>query len=102
MSNAVVCITFNLAAGASVPGFLDAAEELNTVYMSKQKGFISWQQLVDGDLWADVITWETMEDAKKMMEPSDTQNAAAEKFYSFINMETCKVNLFSVERIYKN
>ena len=99
MSNVVMFITFNLVEGASVPDFLLAAEKLNNEYMSKQKGYISWKQLVDGETWADLITWETMDDAKKILEPS-SPNALAEKFYSFLDMPSCKVQLFSVEKSY--
>lgn len=99
MSNTVFYVSFKLKKGASVPDFLRAAEELNNVYMSKQKGFISWQQLVDGDTWADYITFETMDDAKKVAQPTE-KNELAQKFYSFINMNSCKCHLFSVERNY--
>lgn len=99
MSNAVLFITFNLVEGASVPDFLLASEKLNDGYMSKQKGYISWKQLLDGEVWADLLTWETMEDAKRVLE-SDSPNALAEKFYSFLDMESCKVHLFSVEKSY--
>ena len=99
MPNAVLLITFNLVKGASVPDFLLASEKLNHEYMSKQQGYISWKQLVEGEMWADLLTWETMDDAQKVMDPSCT-NALAEKFYSFIDQESCKVHLFSVERSY--
>ncbi|MDR0307433.1 MAG: hypothetical protein LBI42_11430 [Chitinispirillales bacterium] len=68
-------------------------------YMSKQKGYISWKQLVEDDMWVDLLTWETMDDAKRILE-SDHSNALAEKFYSFIDTESCKVHLFSVEKSY--
>jgi len=99
MSNAILFISFNLVKGASVPDFLRASEKLNNEYMSKQKGYISWKQLVDGEMWVDLLTWETMDDAKKIVEGNNT-NALAEKFYSFINLESCKVHLFSVEKSY--
>jgi len=99
MSNAVMFISFKLVTGASVPDFLLAAEKLNNEYMSKQKGYISWKQLVDGEMWVDLITWETMDDAKKILEPGST-SASAETFYSFIDMDSCKVQLFSVEKSY--
>ena len=67
--------------------------------MSKQKGYISWKQLIQGELWADLITWETMDDAQKILQP-DGPNALAEKFYSFIDMPSCKVHVFSVEKSY--
>jgi hypothetical protein len=99
MSNAVMFISFKLVEGASVPDFLLASEKLNNEYMSKQKGYISWKQLVEGEMWADLLTWETMDDAKKILESSST-NTLAEKFYSFIDPESCKINLFSVEKSY--
>jgi len=99
VSNAVMFISFKLVEGASVPDFLLAAEKLNNEYMRTQKGYISWKQLVDGETWADLLTWETMEDAKKILE-SGSANALAEKFYSFIDPESCTIQLFSVERSY--
>ena len=99
MSNAVFYCAYNLKKGASVPEFLQAAETLNNEYISKQKGYISWKQLVDGDTWADFLTLETMDDAKNVSEPTGT-NELAEKFYSFINLNSCIVHLFSVERSY--
>jgi hypothetical protein len=99
MANAVYFVSFKLKKGASVPGFLLAAELLNDGYMSKQKGYISWKQCVDGDTWADILTFDTMDDAKRVSNPSST-NDLAEKFYSFINLNSCKVHLFSVEKSY--
>jgi len=99
MSNAVMFITFNLVEGASIPDFLLAAEKLNNEYMSKQKGFISWKQLVEDETWADLLTWETMDDAKRVLE-SNSPNPLAETFYSFLDMPSCKVHLFSVEKSY--
>lgn len=99
MTNAIYFVSFKLKKEASVPDFLLAAEKLNNEYMSKQKGYISWKQLLDGDTWADIITFETMDDAKKINE-SSSPNDLAEKFYSFINLSSCKVHLFSIERSY--
>lgn len=99
MPNAVLLISFSLAEGASAADFLLAAERLNDEYMSKQKGFISWKQLVDGGVWIDQLTWETMEDARRVLE-SDGSSDVAEKFYSFIDLASCKVQIFSVEKSY--
>jgi hypothetical protein len=100
MSNAVFFCSFNLRKGASVQDFLLAAEKLNDGYISKQKGYISWQQLVDGDTWADYLTFETMEDVKKFEADSGNAGELAGKFYSFINLNSCKVNYFTVEKSY--
>lgn len=99
MSNVVMFISFNLVKGASVSDFLLASEKLNREFMSKQKGYISWKQLVDGEMWVDLLTWETMEDAKNVDEASCT-NARALDYYSFIDQESCKVQLFTVEKSY--
>ncbi len=100
MSNAVFYCSFKLNKGASIPDFLLAAEKLNNEYISKQKGYISWQQLVDGDTWADFITFETMEDVKKFETDAGNAGKLAEKFYSFIDLNSCKVHFFSVEKSY--
>ena len=99
MSNAVYYVSYKLKKGASIPEFLLAAEKLNNEYMSKQKGYISWQQLVEGETWVDMATFETMDDAKRVANPTST-NDLAEKFYSFINLNSCKAHIFTVERSY--
>ncbi len=100
MSKVVMYISFKLIKGKSVPDFLLASEKLNNEYMSKQKGYISWEQLNNGDTWVDFLTFETMEDVKEV-ENNPNPSDSALKFYSFINMSTCKVQYFTVERSYK-
>jgi hypothetical protein len=102
MSNAVYYVSYELKKGVSVPDFLLAAEKLNNEYISKQKGFISWKQAVDGKTWADLITFETMDDLKNFKEASRKPNELAKNFYSFMKLTpfNCKVHTFSVERSY--
>lgn len=95
----VMLITFKLKKNASVSEFLAASEKLNDGYMSKLPGFISWKQMVDDETWADLIEWKTMEDAKAMLN-SKSPNPLAEKFYSYLNLVGCKVQLFTVEKSY--
>ena len=99
MSNAVMFITFKLKEGASVPDFLCASEKLNSEAFSKAKGFISWKQLIDGETWADLLMWETMDDAKNSMEACET-NSLVNEFCSFIDQESVKHHLFSVAKSY--
>ena len=99
MSNAVMIISFNLAKGASKSDFLLAAEKVNNEFLSKQKGYISYKQLVDGENWVDLLTWETIEDAQNAMEVGG-MNDANLKFFSFLDGESVKVQLFTVERSY--
>jgi len=72
--------------------------------MSKQKGYISWKQLVEGEMWADLLIFETMDDAQNVMKTSSTEdfakNAFAHEFFSFIDQESAKIHLFSVQKSY--
>ena len=100
MSHAIYFVSFKLKKGASVPDFLLAAETLNNEFMSKQKGYVSWKQVVDGETWADLITFETLEDLTDFKKLSGSPNELALKFYSFINLNSCKEHHFTVERSY--
>lgn len=99
MSNVVFFNTYKLRKGASIPDFLLAVENLNNEHISKQEGYISFELLVDGETWADATTFKTMEDAKKFANASDP-NGFAEKFYSFLNLSSCKSHFFSSEKCY--
>ena len=102
MSNAIYYVEYKLKKGASASDFLQASEKLNNGYISKQKGYISWKQLHDGksDIWADICTFETMEDLKAFEANSANPGELALKFYSFINLPSCRVRYYSVERAY--
>ena len=97
MSNAVWFISFKLKEGVSEEDFLCASEKCHNEVLSKQKGFISWEVLRDGDTWVDLVKWETIEDAKNG-ETAGASNPAAHEFYSFINMPSCKTRLFTLEK----
>ena len=100
MSNAVWFISYKLVEGSSVPDFLLASENCNNEVLSKKKGFISWKQLVADDTWVDLVTWETMEDAKNAEKDDGTPNPIAQKFYSFIDFESLKMQAYSIEKSY--
>ncbi len=99
MSKAIFYVSFKLKKDASIPDFLEATKNLNDEFMSKEKGYISWQQVHEGDTWADIITFETMEDAHRVANPKES-NDLANKFYSYINLNSCKAHLFLVEKEY--
>mgnify|MGYP000850974092 CR=1 FL=1 len=99
MSNIVFFNSYQLKKGVSASDFLLAVEKLNNEYISKQKGYISFQLLADGETWADSTTFETMEDAKSFSESCEP-NEFAEKFYDFININSCKSQIFSVIKSY--
>ena len=100
MPNAVFYCSFNLQKGANVQDFLQAAEKLNNEFISKQKGYISWKQLTDGDTWLDIVTFETMEDVKLFEANSVNAGELAGNFFSFVELDSCKVNYFTIERSY--
>jgi len=94
MSKAVLFASYKLKPGASTPNFLLAVEEL-TKYTSKQKGCLSYNLLLDGETWADMSTWETMDDLKAFVQSGGPKDLA-EKFYSFIDFDSCKTHFFEV------
>lgn len=99
MLNVVFFNSYKLKKGVSISGFLLAVETLNNEYISKQKGYVSFQLFDDGETWADATRFETMEDAKKFAEACEP-NEFAEKFYSFLNLNSCKSNFFTVQKSY--
>ena len=101
MPNAVFFNSYKLKKGASVSDFLAAVEKLNNEHISKQKGYISWKIFVSENEWADMLTFETMEDVKAFEENSSANPSEfALEFYSFINAMSCKSRYFTVERSY--
>jgi len=103
MAAAIYSVSYKLKKSASVPDFLAAAKKLNDEYISKQKGYVSWKQCVDKEkeTWADFATFETMEDAQNFLEGSKNPNEVALAFYAFLNMPSCRSNLYSVEKMHE-
>ena len=84
MPNIAGMVSFYLKKGVSVPDFLLAHEKYNSKFVSQQKGCISRKLLVDGNKRSDLVTWETMEDAKSTFEAANG-NAIAMGIMSFID-----------------
>jgi len=100
MSNAVWFISYKLVEGASVPEFLIASEKTHNEVLSKKKGFVSWKVLIDGDTWVDLVTWETMDNAINAENDDGDTDPIALEFYSFIDPNSLKSQVFSVEKSY--
>jgi len=100
--NAIYYVSYQLKKGASVEEFLAATEALNNEEISKKQGYISWQQLRHGEIWADMLTFETMDDLEKFNAESANPSELAMKFYSFINPSAkgSKLHYFTVEKSY--
>lgn len=99
MSNVVEFVSFNLKEGVSVSDFLRVSDKFNRVFLSAQKGYISRKLLRNDEMWADSVLWETMEDVHKAYEIAD-EDALACEYISYMDEETIKTNLLSVERSY--
>ena len=100
MAKAVYQCTFKLKKGADVEAFLDAAQKLNDGYISRQKGYVSWQQLNDGDTWMDICTFESMEDVMTFLDNAQNPDELALAFYAFINLNSCVSRQYTIARSY--
>ena len=96
MANVVTFNSYKLQKGASVPDFLLAMETLINEFVSKQKGFVSFKSLVDGETWADFTVFESLDDLKAFG-PLCNKNDLAQKCYTFMDFSTMKGHVFSVE-----
>lgn len=89
MSKAVWNFSFKLKKGISQEDFIEATKKLHDEIMSKAKGFISWEQYLQGDTWTDLVVWETLEDANNGTTVGEGSELA-KSFYAMIQMHTCR------------
>ena len=99
MSNTVWFISYKLVEGVSTQDFLLASKKVHNEILSKQKGFISWKVLREGDTWVDLVIWETADDAKNAETAGET-NPIAHEYYAYMDMDSCKNQIYSVEENY--
>ena len=100
MSKAAWHISYKLLEGADVQEFLLASKKCHDDSLSKNKGFISWDVLRDGDTWVDFVTFETMEDANNAEGDGNeiARHPSALAFYAFIDPSTLKSTSYIVEK----
>lgn len=99
MSKAIWMFSFKLKKSATKEEFISATQKLHDEVISKQKGFISWTQYLDGDTWIDLVNWESLEDANKAL-TAGNNNETAKNFYSLLNMTSCKTKVLPAEKSY--
>ena len=99
IANAIEFVSFNLKEGASVPDFILASDKMNTEFLMARKGYISRQLIISGELWADYVLWETMEDALDAAEAFG-EHDADRAYMSFLDMESIDMHHFYVEKSY--
>lgn len=76
-----------------------ATQRLHDEVLSKAKGFIFWEQYLQGDTWTDFVKWETLEDANDGTQVGN-DSEAAEKFYAMLQMDTCNMLISSLVKRY--
>jgi len=100
MSKVVSLNSYKLQEGASVQDFLAAMDTLINDFISKQKGVVSSTLFREGEIWTDYIEFETKEDLMNFITLCN-QNDLARKCYSFMDFDTLKSHILTVEKSYK-
>lgn len=90
--------TYKLKKSASTSDFATAFEDLVSGHIAKQKGFVCAEVGVDDETWRDCIVFETMEDLKSFLKEAENPNDLALAFYSFLNLSSCKTNVFVIKK----
>lgn len=102
MNTAVEFVAFKLKKDVSEAEFSPVSDTFNREFLARQKGYISRKLLLNGDMWADLVLWETEADHLNAMEASKEDPFAA-KYMSMINFSAkgSFYRLFSVEKTYE-
>ena len=95
MANVASYHSYKLKEGVSVPDFLLSMETLIKEFVSKQKGFISFQHLVEGDTWVDFLVFETIDDLEAFASICG-KSELARKCLAFGDSSTLKSHVFSI------
>jgi len=91
---AVTLVTFTLKKDALMPDFLLAKDNVYKFLPSANKGCIASRFLTNGDMWADLVFWQSIDDVKNTAE---YENDVFRKYFSFINKVTFTQH-FNVEQ----
>jgi hypothetical protein len=100
-NNVVEFASFHLKKGVSVPDFLIVSDKFQSGFLGTQKGYISRKLLVKGEMWADLVIWETMDDVQNAMKAS-RKDAVAAEYLSLLklNGKGSFCHFFNVEKSY--
>ena len=99
MINTTWIVSYKLKENASIEDFLKASKKCHDEIFVKQKGFISWEVLRDGDTWIDLMKWESAEDAQRAQTEANA-NPISHAYFDFIDMNTAKLQTCVVEVSY--
>ena len=87
--------SYKLKEGKSEQDFLRVAEKFSNDASLKTKGFISWTLLRDGEMWADILVYESMDDFENASE-SIHKNPLVHELGSFFDMSSIERHYFTV------
>ena len=99
MSNVVEQVLYKLKKDVSEKQFLTASDKCNAGFLSLQKGYINRKLVKRDDTWADIVLWETMEDAMNAAKAAE-QSSAGRPFFECIDVSTCDMQHLTVIKDY--
>ena len=101
MANSVEFVAFKLKKGVTEQDFLPVSDRFNSDFLARQKGYISRKLLTKGEMWADLVIWETADDFQNAMTASKEDPVAGE-YLSLLNLSAkgSFFHLFEVEKSY--
>ena len=100
MANVIEFVSFKLKEGISEQQFLESSDVLNKGFLSLQKGYVSRKLLKKDDTWADIVIWETMDDAMNAIKAAEKTNPADIKYFFYIEENSSNMQHWSVEKSY--
>lgn len=89
MAKTAWIFSFKLKKNVSAEQFTERTKQLHDEVISKAKGFISWEQYVQDNVWTDFVLWETEEDADNGTKAGQGLEVT-KNFYDCIQMNTCR------------
>ena len=89
MAKAAWIFSYKLKNNVNEEQFIELTQRLHDEIISKAKGFISWEQFLQKDIWTDFVLWETLEDANNTTKIGRGKDVTKD-FYACIQMNTCK------------
>ena len=99
MPKVVEFVSYKVKEGISEQQLLAASDEFEEGFLSLQKGYISRSLIKNEDVWADLVLWETMEDAMDAVKAIE-KSSAAESYDACIEQDSCKMQHLSIVKKY--
>ena len=95
MANVHIYHAYKLKEGKSEQDFLRVADIFSNEPGLKTKGFISWTLLNDGEMWADVLVYASMEDFENAREKIH-EIPSVHELSAFFDQTNITENVFTV------